>query len=300
MQIPNLYPAVIAIMAIAVILVIVSRFKIIQGKSVGIVEYFGKPDKNPLHPGLHFLMPFHKIRFLLDLRQQQIEKKSSVKTKDDAFIDIQWVVRFSIKDDTDSIFQYCYKVEQPVERLIFKVENELRRIISNMNMKDIYSQRDEISKIILNDQKSEALETGLWIDGIVVEQPIPPQGVQDAMNNKIAAIAKKEAASAEADAEMIKRVGIARAESESKQLQGEGIAKERNAIVSGFSQSVEDLKKAIPNASEDHLLKLIMATMTCDMVTTASSSGKSTVIFVPMEIQSEIGNLANMAKIAET
>jgi regulator of protease activity HflC (stomatin/prohibitin superfamily) len=278
---------------------VVSRFKIINGKSVAVVEYFGQPKPLPLRPGLHFLMPFNRIRFKLDLRQQQIEKKSSVKTKDDAFIDIQWVVRYSIKDDNDSIMQYCYKVEQPIERLIFKVENELRRIISEMDMKEIYSQRDQISTTIMEDQSKEALETGLWIDGIVVEQPIPPQGVQDALNNKLAAIAKKEASAAEADAEMIKRVGIAKAESESKKLQGEGIAQERNAIVAGFSKSIDDLRTAIPQATEADLLKLILTTMQCDMVTTASNSGKSTVIFVPVEMQNQVGNLANLANMAK-
>lgn len=280
-------------------MVIASRFKIIKGKSAAVVEYFGQPKSLPLRPGLHFLMPFNRIRFELDLRQQQIERKSSVKTKDDAFIDIQWVVRYSIKDDNDAIMQYCYKVEQPIERLIFKVENELRRIISGMNMKEIYSQRDQISMTIMQDQSKEALETGLWIDGIVVEQPIPPQGVQEALNNKLAAEAKKEAATAEADAEMIKRVGIARAESESKKLQGEGIAQERNAIVAGFSKSIDDLRVAIPQATEADLLKLILTTMQCDMVTTASNNGKSTVIFVPVEMQNQIGNLANLSNIGK-
>lgn len=45
---------------------------------------------------------------------------------------------------------------------------------------------------------------------------MPPPEIQEAMNNKLAAIARKDAAQAEAEAEMVRRVGIARAEAEAK------------------------------------------------------------------------------------
>ncbi|GBQ98326.1 SPFH domain-containing protein [Acetobacter nitrogenifigens DSM 23921 = NBRC 105050] len=213
--------------------------------------------------------------------QSQVEKISDVKTRDDAFIRIQWVLRYAVNDTPEGIMAYAYKVEEPVKRLVFKVENEIRQIISGMTMDELYRQRDTIAEQVMSDQEDDAQESGVKIHGVTIEQPMPPEQVQVAMNNKLAAIARKEAAEAEAEAERVRRVGIARAEAESKRLQGEGIANERKAIAEGFRDAMQKLQEGLPEASSQEILALLLSVNENDMVTTASQTGKATVIFVP-------------------
>ncbi|GBR53647.1 SPFH domain-containing protein [Neokomagataea thailandica NBRC 106555] len=250
-----------------------------------VCEVLGKPQRRPLKSGLNFTIPFiTTISYKISLQQRQVETLSEVKTKDDVFIEIRWVLLYSVRDDDDAIFNFAYKVTEPVKRLVFKVENEIRQISSTMTLSELYSQRNAIASQVIADQTTDALESGLDIHNVTIEQPMPPKVIQEAMNNKLAAIARKDAAQAEADAEMVRRLGIAKAEAMSKQLQGEGIANERKAIAKGFAEAAATLRSSMTDASEDAILALMLNVNQNDMVTTASRTGKATVIFVPTDM----------------
>ena len=272
------------ILAILVTAYLFSRLRLVHGQQAVVVERLGVPQPRPLQQGLRFVMPLSSVKERVDLRQKQVEHKSDVKTGDDAFINIAWILRFSVQNTNEAILAYVYKVEEPVNQLVFRVENELRQIISGMTLNELYGQKDSIARQIIADQAINALETGLRIDGVVIEQPLPPKAVQEAMNNKLAAMAKQQAAVAEAEAERLRRVGMAMAESQSKQLQGEGIAKQRMAIARGFKESVDLLREGMPEASMSDITTLLLQANQNDMVTTASSTGKATVIFVPLSM----------------
>ena len=284
---------ILIVVAIFVGIYLFSRFRLVHGQQAVVVERLGVPQPRPLQQGLRFVMPLSSVKERVDLRQKQVEHKSDVKTSDDAFINIAWVLRFSVQNTNEAILAYVYKVEKPVDQLVFRVENELRQIISGMTLNELYGQKDSIARQIIADQANNALETGLRIDGVVIEQPLPPKAVQEAMNNKLAAMAKQQAAVAEAEAERLRRVGMAMAESQSKQLQGEGIAKQRMAIARGFKESVDLLREGMPEASMSDITTLLLQANQNDMVTTASSTGKATVIFVPLSMGS-IGQINSL------
>ena len=288
-------PLIIAVIVVAILvtLYLFSRLRLVHGQQAVVIERLGVPQPRPLQQGLRFVMPLSSVKARVDLRQKQVEHKSDVKTGDDAFINIAWVLRFSVQNTSEAILAYVYKVEEPVNQLVFRVENELRQIISGMTLNELYGQKDSIARQIIADQAINALETGLRIDGVVIEQPLPPKAVQEAMNNKLAAMAKQQAAVAEAEAERLRRVGMAMAESQSKQLQGEGIAKQRMAIARGFKESVDLLREGMPEASMSDITTLLLQANQNDMVTTASSTGKATVIFVPLSMGS-IGQITSL------
>ena len=258
---------------------------IVPGRMVYVTEFLGKPQRRLLESGLHFRIPIlTRVSYRVSLQQMQVETSSEVKTRDDVFIEIRWVLLYSVRDDNEAVFNYAYKVSQPVKRLVFRVENEIRQIASTMTLAELYSQRNEIARRVIADQAADALDSGLDIHGVTIEQPMPPREIQEAMNNKLAAIARKDAAQAEAEAEMVRRVGIARAEAESKKLQGEGIANERKAIAAGFAEAAELFRLSVPGVSEEAILTLMQNVNQADMVVTASRSGKATVIFVPTDM----------------
>ncbi|MBR0558835.1 SPFH domain-containing protein [Neokomagataea anthophila] len=261
---------------------------IVPGRMVYVYEFLGKPQRKPLNSGLHFIIPvLNRISYRVSLQQEQVETLSEIKTKDDVFIEIRWVLLYSVRDDSDAVFNFAYKVSEPVKRLVFKVENEIRQIASTMTLSELYSQRNAVARQVIADQTADALDSGLDIHNVTIEQPMPPKVIQEAMNNKLAAVARKDAAQAEADAEMVRRLGIARAEAESKKLQGEGIANERKAIAAGFAEAAATLRASMTEVSEDAILALMLNVNQNDMVTTASRTGKATVIFVPTDMNTQ-------------
>ena len=283
----------LAVVVVLILIYVATRFMIVHGQEAVVVERLGIPQPYPLQPGFRIVMPLSRVKETVDLRQKQVEKQSSVKTSDDAFISIAWVLRFSVINTSEAILAYVYKIEKPIDQLVFRVENELRQIISGMTLNDLYANKDHVADRIIADQATNALETGLRIDGVVIEQPLPPPQVQEAMNNKLAALAKQQAAIAEAEAERLRRVGLAMAESQSKELQGQGIAKQRLAIAQGFKTSLDMLREAMPEATMREITDLLMQTNQNDMVTTAASTGKATVIFVPFSM----GSLTSIAPL---
>lgn len=282
-----------ALLVAVIVYYLATHLLIVRGQTVLVTELFGVPIKQPLYPGLRVLLPFRRVVKKINLQQIQVERTSQVKTQDDAFLSIQWVVRFSIKPTDSAILDYTYKVDDPVSQLIWRVENELRQIIQTMTLQELYAQKDQISHKIIGDQTQNALETGMQIDDVVIEQPMPPAEVMAAMNNQIAALSRQKAAAAEAEAERLRRVGLAKAESESKALQGKGIAQQRLAIATGFKESFELMKEGLPDTSSHDIMALMLKTIEADMVSTASTEGKSTIIFVPTNL-TQHGSVNNL------
>nr|WP_294914339.1 SPFH domain-containing protein [uncultured Neokomagataea sp.] len=269
-------------------ILLLNGIKVVPGRMVYVYEFLGKPQRKLLNSGLHFIIPIlSQISYKVSLQQEQVETLSEIKTKDDVFIEIRWVLLYSVRDDSDAVFNFAYKVSEPVKRLVFKVENEIRQIASTMTLSELYSQRNAVASQVIADQTADALDSGLDIHNVTIEQPMPPKVIQEAMNNKLAAVARKDAAQAEADAEMVRRLGIARAEAESKKLQGEGIANERKAIAAGFAEAAATLRASMTEVSEDAILALMLNVNQNDMVTTASRTGKATVIFVPTDMNTQ-------------
>ena len=85
----------------------------------------------------------------------------------------------------------------------------------------------------------------------------PDTEVKAAMNRINAAERKKVAAQYEGDAERILIVEKAKAEAESKRLQGQGIADQRREIARGLEESVDVLNKVGINSQEASALIVV-------------------------------------------
>ena len=85
----------------------------------------------------------------------------------------------------------------------------------------------------------------------------PDAQVKEAMNRINAADREKTAAQYEGDAQRILIVERAKAEAESKRLQGQGIADQRREIARGLEESVEVLNKVGINSQEASALIVV-------------------------------------------
>ena len=120
----------------------------------------------------------------------------------------------------------------------------------------------------------------------------PDAQVKEAMNRINSAEREKIAAQFEGDAQRILIVENAKAEAESKRLQGQGIADQRREIARGLEESVAVLNNVNINSQEASAL--IVVTQHYDTLQSIGSETNSNLILMPNSPQAGSEMLNNM------
>lgn len=101
------------------------------------------------------------------------------------------------------------------------------------------------------------------------------------MNDINAAQREQIAAQARGEADKILKVKQAEAEAESKALQGDGVARQRQAIIKGLQSSVEQFKSAVEGSTARDVMAMVLLTQYFDTMREVGVMGKSATIFLP-------------------
>lgn len=84
-----------------------------------------------------------------------------------------------------------------------------------------------------------------------------------------------------AEAEKVSIVKHAEAEAEAKYLSGQGIARQREAIVNGLRDSVVQFSSDVESISNKEVMELMMITQYFDTVKEVGTTGNSNAVFLP-------------------
>ena len=122
---------------------------------------------------------------------------------------------------------------------------------------------------------------GFEIPNALVTDVNPADNVKSAMNEIQTQQRLQVAAAAKGEANKILVVKNAEAEAESKRLQGEGIAKQRSAIIEGLRESISAFTEKVGSVNEQEALKLVLLTQYFDTVKEIGISSGSKVILLP-------------------
>jgi regulator of protease activity HflC (stomatin/prohibitin superfamily) len=148
-----------------------------------------------------------------------------------------------------------------------------------MKLDDVFVKKDDVA-IAVKSELNEAMMTyGYDIIKTLVTDIDPDAQVKEAMNRINAADREKTAAQYEGDAQRILIVERAKAEAESKRLQGKGIADQRREIARGLEESVEVLNRAGINSQEASAL--IVITQHYDTLQSIGADTNSNLILLP-------------------
>lgn len=272
---PFLFP-----IAIVGFIFLKSMVHMVSGKTAMIVETFGKPENQARMPGLQFTwpVPIQRVVGRVNLQQQEIKSNVSVKTLDNAFMGLPVTVQYRASSDPVGAMKAFYELENPEEQIKSYILNNVRQTVSGMEMADLYANRDKIKTAVEEALTEEFFGFGFIINAVLVDEPQPSPEVQAAFNRVIAAKREAEAARMEAEAQRIKLVGVAQAEKESKKLQGEGIAEQREAIANGIKTAMETLRDAMPGMSDKDIMNFLLETNRQDMMTDAAGHGNTILI----------------------
>jgi regulator of protease activity HflC (stomatin/prohibitin superfamily) len=122
---------------------------------------------------------------------------------------------------------------------------------------------------------------GYNILNALVTDIVPDTKVKDAMNDINAAQRAQVAAQARGEADKILKVKQAEAEAQSKALQGQGIAAERQAIIDGLRSSIEHFRESVPGATAEDVMALVLLTQYFDTLKDIGTKGGTNTIFLP-------------------
>jgi regulator of protease activity HflC (stomatin/prohibitin superfamily) len=177
------------------------------------------------------------------------------------------------------VFDAFYKLDFPQDQITSYVFDLIRSKVPKMKLDDVFSKQDDIA-VAVKQSLGEAMdEYGYFIVKALVTDIEPDSLVKIAMNRINAADREKTAAQYEGDAARILMVEKAKAEAESKRLQGQGIADQRREIAKGIEDSVGTLGSVGINSQEASAL--IVVTQHYDTLQSIGGETNSNLILLP-------------------
>lgn len=266
----------IPIILIVIFILFLGLFMVKQ-QTAYIIERFGKYH-SIRSAGLQFKIPvIDRIAARLSLRIQQLDVVVETKTNDDVFVQLKISVQYQILQD--KVYDAFYRLQNPHEQLTAYIFDLVRAEIPKMILDDVFEKKDDIAFAVKRDLKEAMLDYGYDIVKALVTDIDPDASVKEAMNRINAAEREKVAAQHEGDAQRILIVERAKAEAESKRLQGKGIADQRREIAKGLEESVDTLNKAGINPQEASAL--IVITQHYDTLQSIGADSSSNLILLP-------------------
>lgn len=274
---------------LAVVFLLSTFFTVRQQTAVSI-ERFGKFE-SIRHSGLQMKIPIiDKIAARISLKIQQLDVIVETKTLDDVFVKIKVSVQFVVIKE--KVYDAIYKLEYPHDQITSYVFDVVRAEVPKMKLDDVFVKKDDIA-IAVKREVQESMETyGYDIIKTLVTDIDPDAQVKAAMNRINAAEREKVAAQYEGDAQRILIVEKAKAEAESKRLQGQGIANQRREIARGLVESVDVLQKV--GVSSQEASALIVITQHYDTLQAVGQQTNSNLILLPNSPEAGSEMLNNM------
>ncbi|MDA8657848.1 SPFH domain-containing protein [Flavobacteriaceae bacterium] len=260
-----------------VVLFLFSGIFVVKQQSAAIVERFGR-FLSIRQSGLHFRIPVvDRISGRLSLRILQLDVIVETKTKDDVFVKLKVSVQYKVV--AENVYDAFYKLDYPQDQITSYVFDVVRAVVPKMKLDDVFEKKDEIANAVKGELNDAMANYGYDIIKALVTDIDPDPEVKAAMNRINAAERKKVAAQYDGDAERILIVEKAKAEAESKRLQGQGIADQRREIARGLEESVDVLNKVGINSQEASAL--IVVTQHYDTLQAIGGETNTNLILLP-------------------
>ena len=280
-----------SILIITTVLILIPlAFFIVKQQTAAIIERFGK-FTSIRQSGLQIKIPIvDRIAGKLSLKIQQLDVVVETKTKDDVFVKLKVSVQFQVIKT--KVYDAFYKLDYPHDQITSYVFDVIRAEVPKMKLDDVFEKKNDIAIAVKSELNDAMIEYGYDIIKTLVTDIDPDTQVKNAMNRINAAEREKVAAQYEGDAARILIVEKAKAEAESKRLQGQGIADQRREIARGLEESVEVLNKVGINSQEASAL--IVVTQHYDTLQAVGADTNSNLILLPNSPQAGSDMLNNM------
>jgi len=262
--------------------------------TVKIVEECGK-FKRIARPGLECLVPcVHNVSGTISMRLQQMEVSCETKSKDNVFITMRISIQYQVIQHDENIIDAHYRLTNPRVQIESYVYDVVRSTVPKIELDDVFTTKEAIANSISESLKESMKSFGYEILGTPITDIDPDREVKRAMNEinkmkrlRVAAEDEGEAvkirAVKEAEAEASRTEIQAKADAEAKFLAGQGISRQRQAIMEGLRESVNAFKNEVQGVDAKTVMDLMIVTQYFDMMKDVGAQSKTNAIFLNNE-----------------
>lgn len=248
--------------------------------NLAVIERFGKFERIA-QPGFNCVCCClgQAVRGHVSLRVQQLDVLCDTKTKDNVFVQLQVSVQYQVVKE--AVYDAFYKLTDSNSQIRSYVFDNVRSNVPHMLLDDVFTAKEEIATSVKDELAKAMSSYGYAIVQVLVTDILPDAKVRNAMNEINAASRLRVAAVEKGEAQKIATVKAAEAEAEAKYLQGQGIARQRQAIVNGLRESVVQFSAEVNDISSNDVLSLLLVTQYFDTLKEVGANGRSNTVFLP-------------------
>ena len=245
-------------------------------------------------PGLVILIPFIDTGVRVDLREFVIEepKQTSI-TKDNALVDVDFVVFLQVNDPDASVLN--------IRNFVVAVRNlattALRAVIGDMTVEDVLARREEINQRLRVKISEDTVRWGVEVRSVEIREITPQPDIQSAMTQLLTADRTKRAQITESEGEWQAAINVAEGNKQRAILEAEGFRESailraegsRQAQIleaEGFSIGLQRIYETAQQVDSN-----TMGLQYLEMMKQLGA-GESTKWIIPMDLASIAGNLS--------
>lgn len=262
----------------------------VDQSSIQVIEQFGK-YRRMAQPGFNCVCCCigEQVAGVMSLRIQQIDCRCETKTKDNVFVEINVSVQYQI--ERENLYDAFYKLTDTKAQIMSYVFDEVRAQVPKISLDEVFLAKEEIALAIKAELTKSMSGFGYQIIQTLITDIEPAAKVKAAMNEINAAQRLRLAAYEHSEGEKIRVVKAAEADAEAKYLAGQGIARQRQAIMAGLKESVQSFQSEVSEVGSRDVLSLMLLTQYFDAIKEIGVTGKASTVFIP----SNPGAVADLA-----
>ena len=270
---------------VLIFLAIIAIFKgvrIVPQGEEWVVERLGK-FAGIITPGLHVINPvLSKVSYKVTTKDIILEiPEQEVITSDNAVILANAVAFIKVTN----IERAVYGIENFREAMRNMVQTNLRSIIGGMELNHALTSRERIKTELKNAVADEALDWGITVKSVEIQDIKPSIKMQDAMEKQAAA--ERERVAVVTEAEGAKQALILNAEARL-----EAARKDAEAQMVGAKASAESIKFITESAKENiESANFLLGDRYIQALQRISSSGNSKIVVMPGDLVGAVKNL---------
>lgn len=200
-------------------------------------------------------------------------------------------VQYRVEADEQSVQDAFYKLTNARSQIESYVYDVVRSSVPKIDLDDVFTSKDEISSSIKSQLQESMANFGFAILASPITDIEPDKEVKHAMNaiNKARRLRQAAAdegesvkirAIKEAEAEASRTEIQAKADAEAKFMAGQGIARQRQAIISGLRESVNSFTSEVAGVDTKQVMDLMIVTQYFDMMKDIGANSRSNAVFM--------------------
>lgn len=244
------------------------------------VEKFGKYS-NIIGPGLSCVgvdccgacISFRSVTSRVEQNICQVRTK----TKDNVFVNVIVAVQQSVIPDCAQ--DAMYKLSNVHAQIDSYVSDVVRSQVPKMNLDEAFEKKDDISNACQEQLQNNMKTYGFEIHKALVTELQPDADVANSMNEINKQRRLRDASVMAAEAEKIKVVKQAEAQADAQALQGQGIARQRAAIIEGLKDSIT--AGTGEQLTSDKVSELLLITQYFETLRDVAAQSKAQTVFIP-------------------